>query len=137
MFRSHEFTNSLHNCELKNSLLNVLQERDFQQFNVFNEYIYDGRVKDWRVSEQNYLGQLSEIIFLFVSQLMCCGHTCRSSSLQSLLVLLRITPARQSQSYKFFSFGGLEPVTDKNLRPTSEGLLPEDMFDHWLGLVHL
>ena len=48
--------------------------------------------------------------------------TCSSGSLESVLEELLIQPARQSQSYRVFNFGQLEPVTERNLRPTRAGL---------------
>jgi len=48
-------------------------------------------------------------------------HTWSSLSSALALVELLIHPARQSHSYNLFNFGGIAPVTDKNLLPTREG----------------
>ena len=48
-------------------------------------------------------------------------HTWSSLSSGFALVELLIHPARQSHSYNLFNFGGIAPVTDKNLLPTREG----------------
>ena len=83
---------------------------------------------------------LCEIIPYFCPHIwVILRHTWSSLSSALALVELRIQPARQSHSYNLFNFGGIAPVTDKNLLPTREGLAFEAILPpkrgHCIGFI--